>query len=96
MFNLEIRLFYKTQRELASTLNSIVDAYWGNTLSEADLIKNISDIYTNNPKKIMKQNEFTTILKQQCGKRRLEVIEKVLHMNGMIEDITCIEVKAGS
>ncbi|MCG5252480.1 MULTISPECIES: TIGR04540 family protein [Brevibacillus] len=83
MFDLEIKLFYKTQRELASALNSIVDAYWENTLSEEDLMKKVSDIYTNNSKKILKQNDFTTILKQQCGKRRLEVIERILHMNGM-------------
>ncbi|XOS91183.1 TIGR04540 family protein [Brevibacillus laterosporus] len=83
---MEIKLFYKTQRDLANVLNSIVDAYWENTMSEEELMKNVSDIYTNNSKKILKQNDFTTILKQQCGKRRLEVIERILHMNGMIQD----------
>ncbi|MFF3925388.1 TIGR04540 family protein [Paenibacillus lactis] len=85
MFDLEIKLFYKTQRELASALNGIVDAYWENGLSEEDLIKNVLEIYANNTKKILKQNEFTTILKQQCGKRRLEVIERILHMNGLLQ-----------
>ncbi|WP_079914134.1 TIGR04540 family protein [Paenibacillus sp. 32352] len=83
---MEIKLFYKTQRDLASALNGIVDAYWENVLNEEDLIKNVLEIYTNNTKKILKHNEFTTILKQQCGKRRLEVIERILHMNGLLQD----------
>ncbi|MEI0738846.1 TIGR04540 family protein [Paenibacillus sp. JTLBN-2024] len=83
---MEIKLFYKTQRELASTLNSIVDAYWGNEISEEDLMRSVSDIYANNSKKILKENDFTTILKQQCGKRRLEVIERVLHINELLNN----------
>ncbi|MDN4095594.1 TIGR04540 family protein [Brevibacillus agri] len=86
MFDLEIKLFYKTQRELASALNGIVDSYWENVLNEEDLIKNVLEIYANNTKKILKHNEFTTILKQQCGKRRLEVIGRILHMNGLLQD----------
>lgn len=93
---MEIKLFYKTQRELATVINGVVDGYWANLITEEDMISKVSSIYTNNPMKIWKENEFTTILKQQCGKRRLEVIEKVLHMNGMINDINCFEVKAGS
>ncbi|GIP52944.1 TIGR04540 family protein [Paenibacillus vini] len=83
---MEIKRFYKTQRELASTLNNIVDAYWENTLSEEELLANISEVYCNNMKKILKQNDFTTILKQQCGKRRLEVIERVLHINNLLNN----------
>lgn len=82
---MEIKRFYKTQRELASTLNNIVDAYWENTMSEEDLIANISEVFCNNTKKIVKQNDFTTILKQQCGKRRLEVIERILQTNNLLE-----------
>ncbi|WP_010494813.1 TIGR04540 family protein [Paenibacillus elgii] len=83
---MEIKRFYKTQRELASTLNNIVDAYWENMISEEELIANISEVYCNNTKKILKQNDFTTILKQQCGKRRLEVIERVLHINDLLNN----------
>ena len=35
---MEIKLFYKTQRELATVLNGIVDGYWANLISEEDLI----------------------------------------------------------
>lgn len=89
-------MFYKTQRELATVMNSIIDGYWVNLITEEDMISKVSGIYINNPKKILKENNFTKILQQQCGKRRLEVIEKVLTMNGIIKDIIPIDAKAGS
>ena len=78
MITIKVKLFYKTQRELAMTLNTIVDAYWDDEISEETMITSIRDTYINNPKKYMKQGGFTTVLKQQCGKRRLEVIERIL------------------
>lgn len=80
---LELKLFYKTQRELASALNSIIDAYWENKIDETILIKEVEDIYKNNPNKVLKNGGFTTILKQQCGKRRLEIVDRILDMNGL-------------
>ncbi|WP_442600287.1 TIGR04540 family protein [Neobacillus sp. D3-1R] len=73
-----MKLFYKTQRELAVSLNSVIDAYWGNKIDEDVLVKSVTDIYINNPSKLLKEGAFTTILRQQCGKRRLEVIEQIL------------------
>ncbi|MBP1153941.1 MULTISPECIES: TIGR04540 family protein [unclassified Paenibacillus] len=93
---MELKLFYKTQRELAMAINEIIDAYWDDNVSEDLLKKNIANMYKNNPQKILKQAEFTTILKQQCGKRRLEVVERVLTMTGMLEDEKYTEEKAGS
>lgn len=78
---MHIKLFYKTQRELAQSINSLIDSYWDDQLGEDVLIKSISDIYSNNENKVLKNGNFTTVLKQQCGKRRLEVVERVLHMN---------------
>ncbi|MNW38401.1 hypothetical protein D3C74_154660 [compost metagenome] len=93
---MKLKLFYKTQRELATAINEIVDAYWDDNVSEDLLKKNIVNMYINNPLKILKQAEFTTILKQQCGKRRLEVVERVLTITGMLEDETSTGEKAGS
>lgn len=75
---MQVKLFYKTQRELAVSLNSIIDAYWNNEINEETLFESISEMYINNTNKMLKDREFTTVLKQQCGKRRLEVIEKIL------------------
>jgi uncharacterized protein (TIGR04540 family) len=74
-----VKLFYKTQRELAVSLNSIIDSYWENQIKEDVFIKSVCDIYINNPNKLLKEGSFTTVLKQQCGKRRLEVVEKILN-----------------
>lgn len=93
--NLEIKLFYKTQRELATAINEIVDAYWENSVSENTLMQSVSNMYINNPNKVFKHEQFTTILKQQCGKRRLEVVERVLSMTGMMKDHNTIVVKQG-
>jgi uncharacterized protein (TIGR04540 family) len=82
---LQVKLFYKTQRELAVSLNGIVDAYWNNELNEETLIKSVHDLYINNPNKVLKDGEFTTVLRQQCGKRRLEVIDKII--NRGIDDL---------
>ncbi|MEC1759877.1 TIGR04540 family protein [Schinkia azotoformans] len=78
---MQVKLFYKTQRELAVSLNEIVDAYWNNELDEDTLIKSVCDVYINNSNKIIKDGVFTTVLKQQCGKRRLEVVERIINSN---------------
>ncbi|WP_175638344.1 TIGR04540 family protein [Metabacillus schmidteae] len=75
---MQVKLFYKTQRELAVSLNEIVDAYWNDEINEDSLIKCVHDVYINNPNKMLKEGKFTTVLKQQCGKRRLEVIERII------------------
>jgi uncharacterized protein (TIGR04540 family) len=78
---LNIKLFYKTQREIADVLNKIIDQYWGNNLNEDELINYVSSIYINNPGKVKKENQYTSILQQVCGKRRLEFIDRILDMN---------------
>ena len=75
---MEIKMFYKTQRELGEVLNKVVDAYWSDEIDENDLIKAIKYLYKNNSSKMVKDKTFTTVIKQQCGKRRLEVINKIL------------------
>ena len=77
---MNIKLFYKTQRELSDVLNQLIDKYWGNEVDEDELIKNINNLYINNPGKMKKGEKYTTILQQICGKRRLEVIGRILKM----------------
>ena len=83
-------MFYRTQRELATMYNSIIDAYWGGNINEESLIQKVVDVYINNPQKIIKDNDFTTVLKQQCGKRRLEVVERILYMKGLATGIKSV------
>ena len=74
-------MFYKTQREIAEVINEVIDGYWEDEISENDMIEKVILLYENNSSKIIKNEDFTTILKQQCGKRRLEVVEKLINMN---------------
>lgn len=78
---MEIKMFYKTQRELADVINKLIDSYWTGDIKEEFLIDQVSGLYSNNPSKFIKNNDFTTIIKQQCGKRRLEVVERILKIS---------------
>ncbi|MBT2711597.1 TIGR04540 family protein [Pseudomonas sp. ISL-88] len=75
---MELKLFYRTQRDLAVDLNKIVDSYWREEIKENELIDGIKNLYENNREKLIKDNQFTKVVQQQCGKRRLAVVGKVL------------------
>jgi len=74
----ELKLFYRTQRDLAVDLNKIIDSYWREEIKENELIDGIKNLYENNREKLIKDNQFTKVVQQQCGKRRLAVVGKVL------------------
>lgn len=74
---MEVKKFYRTQREVALIVNEIIDDYWADKLTDEELEENITMIYENNLDKIKKNNEYTTIIKQQCGKNRLAVVSKI-------------------
>ncbi|MCM3314630.1 TIGR04540 family protein [Bacillus sp. FSL K6-6483] len=75
---MELKMFYRTQRDLAIDLNRLVDSYWQEEIKESELIEGIKSLYEHNDEKLLKGNQFTKVLQQQCGKRRLAVVEKVL------------------
>lgn len=75
---MKVKKFYRTQREVAAIINEIVDEYWEDNLTDEELQENITMIYKNNQRKIIKNNDFTTILKQQCGKNRLAVFSNII------------------
>ena len=83
---MEVKKFYRTQREVASVINEIVDDYWVDNLTDEELEKNVTMIYQNNQDKIIKNNDYTTIIKQQCGKNRLAIVSKIIDVN--TEEIT--------
>ena len=74
---MEVKKFYRTQREVASIVNEIIDQYWADNLTDEELEENIMIIYKNNLDKIIKNNDYTTIIKQQCGKNWLAVVSKI-------------------
>lgn len=79
--DMKVKLFYRTQRELAVALNELIDGYFDEAIDEPVLIKGVTDMYENNRNKLIKDGEFTTVVQQQCGKRRLEIVERILSMD---------------
>lgn len=75
---MEVKKFYRTQREVASVINDIIDKYWVNSLTDEKLEEHIMMVYKNNQDKIIKNSDYTTIIKQQCGKNRLAVFSKII------------------
>lgn len=80
MFQLVVKRFYRTQRDLAKAINEVVDAYWQEAITEEELISDVHSMYLNNSDKLMKDGGFTKIVQQQCGKRRLLLIEKIVEI----------------
>ena len=76
--SLEVKLFYRTQRDLAIAINELIDRYWENQIEENELIEGINTIYENNKDKLLKDEEFTKVVQQQCGKRRLNIVRKII------------------
>ena len=77
---MQFKSFCKNQREVAQTINDVIDSYWNANTSEQDMIAIIKKIYENNADKIIKEGEFTKVLQQQCGKKRLDVISKIIEV----------------
>jgi len=75
---LEVKLFCGTQRDLAISLNKLIDGYWNEDITEKNLRDSVLKLYENNKNKFIKNGFFTKTVEQQCGKRRLEVIERIL------------------
>lgn len=73
-----VKMFYRTQREVASVINEIIDQYWSDSLTDEQLEESIKRVYKNNQEKIIKNDSYTTILSQQCGKNRLAVVSKII------------------
>lgn len=76
----EVKLFYRTQRDLSTALNQLVDAYWEEEIKENELIDGVRSMYENNRDKLIKNNEFTKVVQQQSGKRRLAIIKRILEL----------------
>lgn len=73
-------MFYKSQIEVSKAINELIDTYWDNQIEEDELFENIKKMLKYNETKIIKDNDFTTVLKQKCGKRRLEVVSKIVEL----------------
>lgn len=70
--------FYKSQKDVAYALKLLIDDYWEFKIEEAIFIQKLQQIIDNNQDLIFKDKDFTSLLKQRLGKKRIELILKVI------------------
>ena len=75
---MEVKRFYKNQTEISTAINKVIDSYLNDKIDEESMVKNIKIIYENNYSKIIKNGDYAKVLKQRCGKRRVEIVSKVI------------------
>lgn len=78
---MEVKLFQKTQRHLAASINEVIDKYWQDEIEELEMINLIQKLYAINKDKMVKDGQYTTIIRQQCGKKRLDIVSCILRLN---------------
>lgn len=77
---MKIKMFYKSQVEVAEVINQIIDGYWNNEIEEKIMIDRISRLLKTNMSKVIKNEDFTKVIKQKCGKRRLEIVSNIIEI----------------
>lgn len=75
---MKYRTYCKNQRDVAFVINGIIDEYWCGKFSEKEMKEDILTLYENNKEKLFKDSQFTKIIQQQCGKKRINVISQIL------------------
>lgn len=72
--------FCRNQKEASSLINKVIDRYWNKEISEKEMIDLIKTIVSNNEQLVIKEKAFTKALMQICGKRRLEIVAKIINL----------------
>lgn len=76
-----MRTYFRSQLDLAITLRDIIDNYWEEEIKEDDFIEYVNQVYLNNKEKLYKDGDYTSVVKQRLGLKRLELIDKILMNN---------------
>lgn len=74
--------YFKSQKDLALALIHLIDNYWNNELNEENLISKIDELSTKNKEKLIIDNEYSSVVKQRLGKRRIELLNKLIKQTG--------------
>lgn len=71
--------YFRSQKDLAKALIKLIDAYWNYELSEQDLISQVKEYIIKNEEKVYSAGDYTSVIKQRLGKKRLELLVKILN-----------------
>ena len=78
--------YFKNQKDLAQELKNIIDSYWNKQLLENEMIEKISDIVGKNRDMMFNGSEYTSVVSQRLGKKRIRMINKIIGiMEGLNE-----------
>lgn len=64
--------------KLAKEMKKLIDAYWGRQISEKEMKEHIIYFAKYENKKLFRGPEYSPTVKQRLGKKRMEVVEKML------------------
>jgi len=70
--------YFKSQKDLANALINLIDSYWSSNINEELFLDRIKEIVTKNSEKVYSENNYTSVIKQRLGKRRIELLDKIL------------------
>lgn len=80
---------YKTQRESCQAIMTLVESYWNKEINVETLIESIRRLDECNHSKIFRNNDYAYIIKERCGKKRLNIVTEILTTSdkGLVERI---------
>lgn len=70
--------FFKNQNDIADALKDFIDKYWAMELQESKFIEHIKQIAENNDELLFKDGEYTSVVCQKLGIKRLGLLTKIL------------------
>lgn len=70
--------YFKSQKDLAKALVKLIDSYWYAEINEQLFLKRINEIVSKNTEKLYSEKDYTSVIKQRLGKRRIELLDKIL------------------
>lgn len=71
--------YFKTQLDIAIALKVLIDKYWDKNLIERDFIEDVKTLIEANRELIFRNKEYTSIIKQRLGIKRLALLDKILN-----------------
>jgi len=74
--------YFKSQKDLALALIHLIDDYWNNELNEENLISKINELTAKNKEKLIIDDEYSSVIKQRLGKRRIDLLNKIIKQTG--------------
>ncbi|ABR47783.1 hypothetical protein Amet_1606 [Alkaliphilus metalliredigens QYMF] len=70
--------YFKSQKDLANALINLIDSYWCSEINEQLFLERINEIVSKNNEKVYREEDYTSVIRQRLGKRRIELLDKVL------------------